>query len=77
MKKVLFILFLLAMNVAAHAQCAMCSATVESNSKESASNIAAGLNSGILYLMSVPYILFGILGYLWFKNSRKVNVRKA
>ncbi|MFD2514288.1 hypothetical protein ACFSRY_10460 [Pontibacter locisalis] len=61
----------------AYSQCAMCRATVESNvgtgSKEPESEVGSGLNTGILYLMIVPYILIGSVGLLWYKYSRKKN----
>lgn len=40
------------------AQCAMCKSAVESN-EENMSGLGDGLNSGILYLMAIPYLLFG------------------
>jgi hypothetical protein len=54
-----------------NAQCAMCKATLESNAKNDKSKIGAGLNTGIIYLMVIPYLIFGVLGYLWFKHSKK------
>ena len=51
------------------AQCAMCAATVESNAK-TGSTVGKGLNTGILYLMVIPYLLFGTVGYLWYKNAK-------
>ncbi|WMJ74901.1 hypothetical protein RCC89_17285 [Cytophagaceae bacterium ABcell3] len=60
-------------NVAA--QCSMCRATVENNVKEGGSTterkIGAGLNSGILYLMSIPYLLVSAVVFLWYRESRK------
>lgn len=38
------------------AQCAMCKQSAESTMKNNPSSIANGLNSGILYLMAVPYL---------------------
>jgi len=62
----------------AYSQCAMCRATVESNvgtgkghNHEPESQVGAGLNTGILYLMVIPYLLIGTVGFLWYKNSRK------
>lgn len=54
------------------AQCSMCKATVESNIKNNNSFIGKGLNTGILYLMSIPYLLGGVgLGiYLWNKKKK-------
>lgn len=60
-----------------YSQCAMCRATVESNvgtgSKEPESEVGSGLNTGILYLMAIPYILIGTVGFLWYKSNKKKN----
>jgi hypothetical protein len=58
---------------ASSAQCAMCKATLESKSEEGR-NVGAGINTGILYLMVVPYISFGVLAYLWYRNKKKKPV---
>lgn len=58
------------------AQCAMCKATVESNLDEKSSKIGKGLNTGILYLMAIPYILFGVIGYYWYKASKREKTAK-
>ena len=59
----------------AYSQCAMCRATVESNvgtgSKKAESEVGSGLNTGILYLMVVPYLLIGTVGFLWYKSNKK------
>lgn len=55
-------------------QCAMCKATVESG--ENAETYGAGLNAGILYLMSIPYILFAVIAFLWYRNSKKNKVKR-
>lgn len=52
------------------AQCAMCKATIENNSTDGG-NFGAALNKGILYLMTIPYLIAGVIGYLWYKNSRE------
>lgn len=52
----LIFITLLLLNVDAFAQCAMCRANAESGMKNGPS-IARGLNSGILYLMAIPYLL--------------------
>ena len=61
----------------AYSQCAMCRATVESNvgrgSKVPESDVGSGLNKGILYLMIIPYVLIGTVGFLWYRNSRKAT----
>jgi hypothetical protein len=52
------------------AQCAMCRTTLENNFSNGQAGIAAGINTGILYLLCIPYLSVGILGYLWYKSSR-------
>ena len=58
-------------SISAHAQCAMCAASVESNLKESKPGKGLSINSGILYLMLMPYLMFGLFGYLWYRNTHK------
>jgi len=59
-------------DVPANAQCVMCRSTVESNrADDKLSKFGNGLNKGILFLMSVPYILVGTVGFLWYRSNRK------
>lgn len=68
------IVFLLVMSVnETLAQCAMCRSTLENNYSNGNPGIASGINTGILYLLSMPYLAIVILGYLWFKHSRKAK----
>jgi hypothetical protein len=63
---------LLLMNPAAtFAQCAMCRAQLENNVSNGDTGIAAGINIGIMYLLSMPYLIVLVLGFLWYKTSRK------
>lgn len=39
------------------AQCAMCKSAAESSLKNNPNSMARSLNSGILYLMAVPYLM--------------------
>ncbi|TVR39943.1 MAG: hypothetical protein EA392_05085 [Cryomorphaceae bacterium] len=50
----------------AEAQCAMCKAANESALDEDS---GIGINEGIIYLMGIPYILLGVLGYLFFRKQ--------
>lgn len=43
------------------AQCAMCKQAAETSLKSNPNSIARGLNSGILYLMAVPYLLIAFI----------------
>ena len=49
----------------------MCRASVETNVNEDGIGFAAKLNTGILYLFVMPYLLAMIIGYLWFKKSQE------
>ena len=65
----LFFLILISQTYSS-AQCAMCRIVAES-SREGGATIADGLNSGILYLMSVPYILLFIAGlFIYFRDYK-------
>jgi hypothetical protein len=50
--------------IASKAQCAMCRAALES---EDNGVKAEAVNDGIVYLMAIPYVLVGILGYAIYK----------
>lgn len=51
----------------AEAQCAMCKTTKEKNT----AGVGKGLNTGIVYLMSVPYLAVGCLAIFWYRSSKK------
>jgi hypothetical protein len=73
-KAVLFVLFLLiSVTADVSAQCAMCRTTLENNYSNGDPGIAAGINTGILYLLSMPYLAVAILGYLWYKSSKNAS----
>ncbi len=67
------ITFLAAITGDATAQCAMCRSTLENNFSNGAPGIAAGINTGILYLLVMPYLAIMVIGYLWFKTSRNAQ----
>jgi hypothetical protein len=51
-------------------QCPMCRMSAESNLKDGGTE-GKGLNAGILYMLSMPYLLVATLGYIWYRNRRK------
>lgn len=53
----------------ASAQCAMCTINAEQGTKNGNTQ-AKGINSGVIYLMAIPYLLLGGLGVLWYKKYR-------
>ncbi len=67
----LIVLMILVVNLPdLSAQCPMCRMSAESN-LEHGGTTGRGLNKGILYLLSLPYLLVGALGFIWYKNRRK------
>jgi hypothetical protein len=73
MKKFLTVLFIFLSSFITSevfAQCAMCRATVENSISSGENSIGAGLNAGILYLLSAPYLLFIVIGYFWYRSSK-------
>lgn len=75
MKKVIigFLLFLiLSCTINVQAQCSVCRRAAET-SNEAGEKTAKGLNTGILYLMSIPYLMGGIAGVIWWRNKKKTD----
>ncbi|MEN9960080.1 MAG: hypothetical protein RL045_331 [Bacteroidota bacterium] len=66
-----FVILLLLTQIDALAQCAMCRTTIESSISTGRTNIATGLNTGILYLLSAPYLIVGAMAFLWFRQSKQ------
>ena len=68
--KIIFFLFVLLFSLRSFSQCAMCRAVLES---EDGQNAAKGINDGIVYLMIIPYILVGGIGYLIYRKFFKTK----
>lgn len=70
--RILLVLIIIVLSaIQAVAQCAMCRTQLENNVSNGDTSMASGINTGILYLLVLPYLAVLILGYVWFKNSRK------
>lgn len=73
MKKLIFSLLLALLTLAAlapaQAQCVMCKSQVEAARAERDDYDVAGLNKGIVYMMTVPYILMGAVGFFWYRRT--------
>lgn len=61
------LLVLLIMTSDINAQCAMCRASAEHSS------IAKGLNTGILYLLLMPFLFIASITIIWIKNKKKFS----
>jgi hypothetical protein len=62
-------LLLLLSQYAVNAQCSLCTKTAQQMGEKP----AQGLNSGILYLMVMPFILVGFIGFRWWKNNKAIE----
>lgn len=65
-------ILLLILHSQAYSQCAMCKASLEANIDAGGAK-GAGINEGILYLMSMPYLallIFGVFSYLYNKQNK-------
>ncbi|GAB3636936.1 hypothetical protein GCM10027422_25260 [Hymenobacter arcticus] len=73
MKKLIFGLLLSILTLAtlspAQAQCVMCKSQVEAARQERDDYDVDGLNKGIVYMMTVPYILMGAVGFFWYRRT--------
>ena len=63
----IFFFFIFSADVV-YGQCSMCRAVLQS---EEGQATAKGINNGILYLMAIPYLLVGIVGWKVFQILKK------
>jgi hypothetical protein len=77
LKIVLFSLLLLIGNCQlVMAQCAMCKGAVQTNMSTGRNVIGNGINAGIAYLFAFPYLIVGVIAYLWYRNSKKALAQR-
>ena len=74
MKKIILIFVLtfqvlLLSQVAVNAQCSLCTKTAQQLGEKP----AQGMNSGILYLMVMPFAIVGFIGFRWWKNNKEIE----
>lgn len=58
------------------AQCAMCRTTIENNVSAGDTSLASGLNLGIMYLFFAPYVVLGVIAFLWYRKSKQEHGKK-
>jgi phosphatidylglycerophosphatase A len=54
--------------IASNAQCAMCRAALESEGNKTK---AQAVNDGIIYLMAIPYLIVGFVGFFIYRMYTK------
>lgn len=57
------------------AQCAMCRTQVKNNVSNGETELAEGLNNGIMFLFFTPYAVVLVIVLLWYRTS-KINEGK-
>jgi len=62
--KVFLLMFFILPAVTSVAQCPMCKMSAEN------SDLKAGLNTGILYLLAMPFLLMGGIYLYWYFNRK-------
>ena len=67
LKSILLLFFLLLGIQIINAQCVMCRTQVVNNVSHGDIELASGLNLGIIYLFSAPYLLILIVFILWYR----------
>jgi hypothetical protein len=66
---VVFFFALLLLNSEVQSQCSICTKTASQMGRES----AEGLNGGIIYLMLVPFVIGGYIGYRWWRQEKSAS----
>lgn len=61
--------FLLFSQATLFAQCSLCTKTAQQLGEKP----AQGMNSGILYLMIMPFAIVGFIGFRWWKNNKAIE----
>lgn len=69
-KKTVVTLLFFFVSLLGYSQCAMCKAVIESD-LDGGGTIAKGINDGIIYLMIIPYVLIGGVGFLIYRHYKK------
>ncbi|WP_394344684.1 hypothetical protein [Flavobacterium restrictum] len=65
-----YILCFMFFTLSSNAQCAMCRAALSGKDNQVK---AAAVNDGIVYLMVIPYLLVGVLGYYIYRMKKNKN----
>jgi hypothetical protein len=71
----LVVIFQLFISGELYAQCAMCRISLENNLNNGTLVKGSGMNTGILYLLLMPYLIIGLIVFMWRKNIKKNEKR--
>ncbi|MEL6193974.1 MAG: hypothetical protein AAFR66_18070 [Bacteroidota bacterium] len=48
----------------------MCKASAASKDEAGSYFMGAGLNTGILFLLALPFLLCGFVGFMWYRKNK-------
>ncbi len=78
MRYLITIICVLTTSYYTNAQCAMCKTTIVNNVSNGELALAEGLNFGIIYLFSSPYLAFAVIaGVVIFKFKQHAKSRRG
>ncbi|MGB0885463.1 MAG: hypothetical protein ACPGVH_05600 [Chitinophagales bacterium] len=70
-KKILATFYVLAISISSLlAQCATCKAAAETSLEDGNTTIASGINLGVIYMLSILFIIFGSFVFLVWKHRK-------
>lgn len=75
LKAGLFIFWVLS-QMGSFAQCVMCKSNAKS-SLDNGAGVAAGLNSGIQYMLVIPYLVLLVVGIAWYRQYKKKDIARG
>ena len=55
------------------AQCSQCKAAAASKDEAGNLIIGAGINTGVLYLLALPFVMIATVGGIWWWRSRQME----
>jgi hypothetical protein len=64
---ILIFVFVSCLCMDVYAQCSICTKTAQQMGERP----AKALNGGILYLAAMPFLIFGYIGYRWWKSNHE------
>ena len=74
LKRLSLLLVIYLMVFVSRSQCSLCRTQIANNVNAGDDRMAYFMNQGILFLLAVPYIAVGVVGYLWYRNSRSREI---
>ncbi|MFN8277936.1 MAG: hypothetical protein U0T84_10645 [Chitinophagales bacterium] len=74
MKKFFFSVVLVLLALMSRAQCAMCTAVADEAARNG-SSAGEGINKGVLYLFVTPYLIVGVIGFLWWRSKKRAQLQ--